>query len=65
MSKEKTMGQAMLQVNQILNPLRKYGMNEYIDSGATPLLKQLLEQVFERGEGKDVIIKIDTRRIKW
>lgn len=65
MGKQKAIGQAMLQVNQILKPLRKYGMNEYIDSGALPLLKNLLEQVYDRGNGKDVIIQIDTRKIKW
>lgn len=65
MTKDKAIGQALLQVNQILLPLRKYGMAEYVDSGATPLLKQLLEQVYDRGSGKDTPIVIDTRRIKW
>ena len=65
MSKQKAIGQAMLQVGQILKPLRLYGMQDYVDSGATPLLKKLLEQVYDRGAGEDVIIQIDTRRIKW
>jgi len=63
--KDKTIGQAMLQVHAILKPLRLHGMNEYIDASATPLLKELLEQVYDRGKGENVIIKIDKRRIKW
>ena len=55
--KSKTVGQAMLCVNQVLLPLRLYGMGEYVDGGATPLLKELLGQVFDRGAGKDVILE--------
>jgi len=63
-SNQKILGQAMLQVNQILKPFNRYGMNEYVNI-AQNLIKELIEQVIERSTGEDVPIVVDPRRIKY
>ena len=63
-SKKKIVGQALLQVNQIMKPLELYGMQDYVEI-AKGMIKELLEQVVDRAQGDDVPIMIDPRRIKW
>ena len=63
-NKQKTIGQAGLQLNAIMKPLRLYGQAEYCDV-AISLIKELMGQVYDRAQGKDVMIVIDERRIKW
>ncbi len=64
MSKQKAIGQAMMQVHQIMKPLQMYGQEAYCDV-AEGMLKDLLSQVYDRGNGKDTPIQIDKRRIKY
>jgi len=60
---DKCVGQLRLSLNTILNPLRKYGQQDYVDS-ATEEIVSLAIQLYLKLEGIDMPYNINHEKLR-